>query len=232
MRSDPGGSPSGTCAAQATRNRRSTASPLALASILAVQRWVPTQVLTDHPPRATGEDLRRSETAPPQPPASAVGRAIDAYFRVMKELSNSDPVIRLAFWKVRGVRSGRGLLPYICRITCCCCPSVPQHAACWPEKWAMRMALLQSGLWARPCANADGTPAGDPGGPFCPGGGGACGAGAGRACSCSGGAGAAAAAAQTAAAAMAAAAVVAFQRQAVQGRLVPLPAQQRQPQQQ
>jgi hypothetical protein len=30
-----------------------------------------------------------------------VGRAVDAYFRTMKQLSNDDPVIRVAFWRVR-----------------------------------------------------------------------------------------------------------------------------------
>lgn len=30
-----------------------------------------------------------------------MGRAVDGYFRMMKQLSNDDPVIRVAFWRVR-----------------------------------------------------------------------------------------------------------------------------------
>jgi hypothetical protein len=42
-------------------------------------------------PCVAGEDLRRSETAPPQPPASLVGLAINAYFRVMKSCRTVTP---------------------------------------------------------------------------------------------------------------------------------------------
>lgn len=49
----------------------------------------------------TGEDLRRSTAAVTKAPASPVTRAIDNYFRLMKELSADDFAMRMAFWKVR-----------------------------------------------------------------------------------------------------------------------------------